>query len=92
MYILTLHVYLHIKHKQHKHAQNARHAAMRLVAQPQLTRTDLHEILRNPGRKGVNRKRVSLWLSEWMQLYIKNINSNNYNKVCVLVLIHNNVT
>ena len=38
LYILTLHVFLHIKHKQHKRVQNARHAAMRLVAQPQLIR------------------------------------------------------
>ena len=50
---------------QHKLTQNARHATMRLVAQPQLTRADLHEILRNLGKKGINKKTVSFRLSEW---------------------------
>nr|AAN62339.1 hypothetical protein [Citrus trifoliata] len=55
--------YESVDQKQHKRAQNARHAAMRLVAQPQLTRTNLHEILRNPERKWINSKIVSLRLT-----------------------------
>ena len=45
IYIQNLHNSYIYKHKQYKCAQNARHSAMRLVAQPQLIITDLHEIL-----------------------------------------------
>ena len=44
---------------------------MHLVAQPQLTRTDLHEILRNPGKKRINRKIMSLRLISGYNLYIE---------------------